>query len=378
MYLSLVATYDVIIIGGGLAGLTAAIHLRKEHHRILLLEKEAYPHHKVCGEYLSNEVVPYLRHLGIELPTNIEISTLEFSTKKGRSLQLSLPLGAIGISRYALDNCLYKRAKSLGVDVVFCSAENIEYKDDIFTVKNNLDQEYKATFVIGGFGKRSNLDKMLKREFISKKSPWLGIKAHYQWNNFPDHLVGLHSFDGGYGGLSKTETGAVNFCYLVTYDSFQKKQNISEFNDLVVAQNPYLGTFLKEATMVFEKPLSIAQISFEAKDPVENHVIMCGDSAGLIHPLSGNGMAMAIHSAKIASELIHAYLKEEQTDRTTLEQKYGLLWQRTFGKRIRTGRRLQKLLMSPKISELLFSLAILSPGILRSIIKKTHGKPIEI
>ncbi len=378
MYLSIVATYDVIIIGGGLAGLTAAIHLRKEHHRILLLEKETYPHHKVCGEYLSNEVVPYLRHLGIELPTTIEINTLEFSTQKGRSLQISLPLGAKGISRYALDNCLYNRAKSLGVEVVFCSAESIEYKDDLFTVKNNLDLEYKAIFVIGGYGKRSNLDKMLSREFISKKSPWLAVKAHYQWKNFPDHLVGLHSFEGGYGGLSKTETGAVNFCYLVTYESFQKKQNISEFNDLVVAQNPYLATFLMEATIEFQKPLSIAQISFEAKDPVEDHIIMCGDSAGLIHPLCGNGMAMAIHSAKIASELIHVYFKEGLSDRSRLEKEYTIKWHRTFGKRIRTGRRLQKLLMSPKIAGMLFSFATLSPGILKSIIKKTHGKPIEV
>jgi flavin-dependent dehydrogenase len=378
MYLSLVTTYDVIIIGGGLAGLTAAIHLRKEHHRILVLEREPYPHHKVCGEYLSNEVVPYLLHLGIELPTNIEINTLEFSTQKGRSLQLTLPLGALGISRYTLDNCLYKRAIGLGIDVVFCSAESIEYKEDIFTVKNNLNQTYKALFVIGAFGKRSNLDKMLSRQFIAKKSPWLAVKAHYKWNNFPDHLVGLHSFEGGYGGLSKTETGSVNFCYLVTYKSFQKKQNITEFNNQVVTQNPYLATFLKEATIEFENPLSIAQISFEAKDAVEDHVIMCGDSAGLIHPLCGNGMAIAIHSAKIASELIHTYLKEGQVDRTQLEKEYALQWHRTFGKRIRTGRRLQKLLMSPKVADLLFSLAVLSPGILKSIIKRTHGKPIEV
>ncbi|NNJ88392.1 MAG: NAD(P)/FAD-dependent oxidoreductase [Eudoraea sp.] len=372
------ATYDVIIIGGGLAGLTAAIHLRKESHRILLLEKETYPHHKVCGEYLSNEVVPYLLHLGIELPTQIEINTLEFSTKKGRSLQLPLPLGALGISRYALDNCLYKRAVELGVDFEFCSVESIEYKDDIFTIKNNMDRECQGKFVIGAFGKRSNLDKMLSRKFIARKSPWLGVKAHYHWPEFPDHLVGLHSFEGGYGGLSKTETGAVNFCYLVTYESFQTKQNISEFNDQVVAQNPYLATFFKKATIKFEKPLSIAQISFEAKDAVEDHIVMCGDSAGLIHPLCGNGMAMAIHSAKIASELIHLYLKKGQTTRAQLEKEYALRWHRTFGRRIRTGRRLQKLLMSPKIAELLFSLAVLSPAVLRSIIKKTHGKPIEV
>jgi len=378
MYLSLVTRYDVIIIGGGLAGLTAAIHLRKEEHRILVFEKETYPHHKVCGEYLSNEVVPYLQYLGVELPTNIEINTLEFSTQRGRSLQLSLPLGAKGISRYALDHGLYKKAASLGVEFVFCSVENIVFKDDLFTLKNNLDEEYQTPFIIGAFGKRSNLDKTLSRSFFSKKSPWLAVKAHYRWGEFPDHLVGLHSFEGGYGGLSKTETGAVNFCYLVTYESFQKKQNISDFNQAVVSQNPYLATFLSKATMVFDKPLSIAQISFEAKHPVEDHIIMCGDSAGLIHPLCGNGMAMAIHSAKIASELIHAYLKEGRTDRTNLEKEYSMAWQHSFGKRIRTGRRLQKLLMSPKITDMLFSLAILSPGILKNIIRKTHGKPIEV
>jgi flavin-dependent dehydrogenase len=245
-------------------------------------------------------------------------------------------------------------------------------------VKTNTDQSYKAPITIGAFGKRSNLDKMLSRNFITKKSPWLGVKAHYAYDDFPDHLVGLHSFEGGYGGLSKTETGAVNFCYLATYESFQKKQNIEDFNTLVVSQNPYLANFLKKAIIIFDRPLSIAQISFEEKEPVEDHVIMCGDSAGLIHPLCGNGMAMAIHSAKIASELIHAYLHEASSDRNRLEKEYALKWQRTFGKRIRTGRRLQKLLMSPKLADILFSLAVLSPGILRRIIKRTHGKPIEL
>ena len=58
--------FDVIIIGGGLAGLTNAIHLSKFNRQVLLIEKDSYPKHKVCGEYISNEVLPYLNSLGID------------------------------------------------------------------------------------------------------------------------------------------------------------------------------------------------------------------------------------------------------------------------------------------------------------------------
>ena len=58
--------YDTIIVGGGLAGLTCALHLSQQNCSVLLLEKYSYPHHKVCGEYVSNEVLPYLNSLGID------------------------------------------------------------------------------------------------------------------------------------------------------------------------------------------------------------------------------------------------------------------------------------------------------------------------
>ena len=56
--------------------------------------------------------------------------------------------------------------------------------------------------------------------------------------------------------------------------------------------------------VLFEKPEVINEITFEKQDPVSNHILMCGDAAGMITPLCGNGMAMAIHSAKILSGLI--------------------------------------------------------------------------
>jgi flavin-dependent dehydrogenase len=130
--------------------------------------------------------------------------------------------------------------------------------------------------------------------------------------------------------------------------------------------------------MLLEKPLTISQISFEKKQVVENHILMIGDTAGLIHPLCGNGMAMAIHSAKIVSELIEKYYKNEIQSRTALERKYIKEWNYNFKKRLKTGRFLSNLLQKPKLAEALIRLLIYFPFLLPLIVRKTHGKPIIV
>ncbi|SMP21364.1 Dehydrogenase (flavoprotein) [Muriicola jejuensis] len=370
--------YDVICIGGGLAGLTASIHLRKEGHSVLVLEKESYPHHKVCGEYLSKEVLPYLSSLDIDLPSEVEIDTLEFSTPKDHTLKIELPLGAIGISRFTLDHTLYLRAFSAGVEFSFCTVTSVDFDKDLFTVGTHTGELYSAPYVLGAYGKRSGIDRYLARPFMDAKSPWLAVKAHYHYPGFPPNLVGLHSFEGGYAGLSMTESKAVNFCYLVSYDRFQKIRDIDQFNNSIVAKNPRLAQFLQESQILFDRPLTIAQVSFASKKPVEGHIIMCGDTAGLIHPLCGNGMAMAIHSAKIASELLNRQLRAEKPDRKRLEKDYSRLWNKTFGQRIRAGQYLQRLLLSSAATGILFNIASRSPGTLKRIISRTHGKPVAI
>ncbi|MEL6917975.1 MAG: FAD-dependent oxidoreductase [Bacteroidota bacterium] len=205
--------YDVIIVGGGLAGLTAALHLAQKNHDVLVFEKQSYPHHKVCGEYVSNEIIAYLDSLGISLSSAgaVSIDTLQLTTVSGKSLHVKLPLGGSGISRFAFDELLYKKALALDIPFVFQSVHNVTYKNDVFTVTGN-NTSYTSRIVIGAYGKRDYLDKQLNRSFIQRKSSWLGVKAHYRYDDFPKNLVALHNFRGGYGGLSMTETGAINFC----------------------------------------------------------------------------------------------------------------------------------------------------------------------
>lgn len=371
--------YDVIVVGGGLAGLTAAIDLSLKGHRVLVCEKRAYPHHKVCGEYVSNEILPYLNRLGVSLEAEnaVTINNLKLSTVQGKYLEIALPLGGKGISRYAFDHLLYRRAVDSAVDFRFQSVIDINFKESIFEVVTDAKITYTSNLVIGAYGKRSSLDKDLKRTFMDKKSSWLAVKAHYRFDDFPEHLVALHNFKGGYGGLSKTETGAVNFCYLATYGSFQKEKTIDSFNANVVSQNPFLEEFLKVATPIFDEPLTIAQISFHPKKAVENHMLMCGDTAGLIHPLCGNGMAMAIHSAKIAAELIDNFLKKDKQQRAQLEKDYQMRWDSHFKKRLWMGRRLQSLLLNPGLSNIVLSAMVKQPRLLQKLINSTHGKPIR-
>lgn len=371
--------YDVVIVGGGLAGLTASICLSQSGFKVLVLEKNRYPNHKVCGEYISNEVRPFLEFLGLDLKALdvVPIESFSMSNRKGKKLHCKLPLGGFGISRYTLDHALYELALKKGVDIRFEMVSTIEFKEDGFNIATKSNS-YQSAVAIGAYGKRSALDKSLKRPFIHSKSPWLGIKAHYTIKDFSREEVSLHSFPGGYGGLSMVEGDKVNFCYLAHYKNFQRFGNIDEFNANIVVQNPLLKKFLDRATPVLEAPLSIAQISFTRKETVEGHMLMCGDSAGLIHPLCGNGMAMAIHSAKIASDRIARYLKEERYSREHMERDYQKIWSSNFNRRLYFGRRMQYAITNTLVMDHFFSYIPNSQRFLSATIKLTHGKPILV
>ena len=122
--------------------------------------------------------------------------------------------------------------------------------------------------------------------------------------------------------------------------------------------------------------MTISQISFDKKQPVEQHVLMCGDTAGVIHPLCGNGMAMAIESARLASELIMGYFQDTVSNRSQLENQYTLAWNAEFRKRLATGRFIQSLLQKPPVASVLIKSLQLFPAVLPLIIKRTHGSSV--
>jgi flavin-dependent dehydrogenase len=370
---------DIIIIGGGLAGLVSAIHLSKAGLAVTLIEKNEYPKHKVCGEYISNEVLPYLQHLGADpLTTGAKkINRFILSTTRGKTIETTLPLGGFGVSRYTLDHFLLQKAVANNCTVMQDMVSDVHFTNDIFQVTTKEGNEMTAKMVIGAFGKRSNMDVKLERSFINNKSPFIAVKTHMR-GDFPDDLVALHNFAGGYCGVSQVENGNLNVCFISNYKSFQPYKNIESFQQEVLFKNPHLKTIFENAVPVFEKPLTISQISFSNKTTVENHILMCGDAAGMIHPLCGNGMAMAIHSAKIASELIIDYFTLKIKTRQELETVYEQQWNATFKNRIATGRVLQTFFGKDNLARAVMYGLTHIPGVLPAIIRQTHGKVLNV
>jgi flavin-dependent dehydrogenase len=252
--------------------------------------------------------------------------------------------------------------------------ESVTYSEDHFEIKTSVSNII-APLVIGAFGKRSKLDASLARNFFKRKSPYVGVKYHVR-SNHPSNLIALHNFNGGYCGISNVEDGKSNLCYLTHRDNVKKFRNIRQMEEAVLFKNPHLRTIFENADFLFERPETVNEISFETKEPVWNHILMTGDAAGMITPLCGNGMAMAIHSAKILSDLLKKHVETTSLNRSALEKEYRLAWNAVFAKRLWAGRIIQnKLFGSGWSSNFTVSLALYSKPIAYQIIKNTHGNP---
>jgi menaquinone-9 beta-reductase len=366
----------VIIVGGGISGLLSAIQLANAEIPTIVIEKKTYPFHRVCGEYISNEAVPFLKSLDLfpEQYNPPRIQRFQLSSVTGKSHTLPLDLGGFGISRYSFDNFLFEKAKAAGVDFLLKEeVEKILFDQNRFSVKTS-SKELEAEIVIGAFGKRSKLDVQMNRKFIQKRSPYVGVKYHINTQH-PGDLITLHNFRGGYCGVSNVEDGKSNLCYLTQRENVRRFKNIREMEEAVLFQNPLLKNLFLNAEFLFDKPETINEISFETKLPVEQHILMTGDAAGMITPLCGNGMAMGIHSSKILSALIIQHIGKISTDRHLLEKKYADEWKKQFQNRLWFGRQVQKLFGNEWTSNLAVNMAINIRPLANVIVKSTHGQP---
>jgi flavin-dependent dehydrogenase len=372
-------TYDIAIIGGGLAGLSAAIQLSKKQHRVILFEKEQYPFHRVCGEYISMESFGFLERLGLPLSTmNLPIiSRLIVTAPSGFALKQALPLGGFGISRFMLDDKLKDIALQSGVTVMQnCKVEDVSFNNDAFQVSTS-NGLYHAKVCCGTFGKRSNIDVRWKRNFVTqppnKLNNYVGIKYHVE-TDFPLDTIALHNFNNGYCGISAVENSKYCLCYLTTAANLQASGNsIDQLEKNILSKNPELKKIFSTAKKTVG-PTTISQISFQQKSIVENHVLMLGDAAGMITPLCGNGMSMALHGSRIATENIQQFL-ENKISRSEMESIYSTQWKQQFARRLKTGRIIQGLFGKPATTNLFVKTAALFPSLTRWLIKQTHGQP---
>ena len=402
-------TFQVSIIGGGIAGLTLAIQLADAGYSSIVFEKNKYPFHKVCGEYVSMESWNFLERLGLKLSEMKlpHIKKLIISSPSGKALHHQLDLGGFGISRYLLDSKLAETAIKKGVVLLEdCKVSDVKFDGKQFTVETSKGN-FISEIAVGAWGKKSNLDTKLVRAFTLKdktENNYVGIKYHINID-FPDDLIELHNFENGYCGISKIEDGKHCLCYICDSENLKKYNgDIKKMEKEVLMKNPFLKKYFTEATFLFDEPLAISQIKIGYKNAIENNILMLGDSAGNIAPLSGNGMSMAMRSSFVLNGLLNEYFNElprgrasryqlkdffnseaeprginrqpnKKITRIELETKYQLFWKSEFKQRVEFSKLLQKLLKNKSLTNFAISVLKRFSFLRNAVVKSTHGKP---
>ena len=368
---------SIVIIGAGLAGLTSAILLRRYGYPVTVIEKNHFPFHRVCGEYISNEVFPFLHSIGIDIRdlNASAISKLSVSSVSGNCIHMPLQMGGFGISRYVFDHHLYKIASSMGAEFIFDKATNISSGEEQFSVDLASGKVLRSDWLIAAYGKRSNLDQKLKRKFFYQRSPYIGIKYHIK-TDLPADTIRLDNFEGGYCGTCKIEDDLYNLCYLSETKNLKVHGSVAEMEHRLLFKNPHLRNIFENSEFVFKQPEVINEISFSRKDLVRDHVLYCGDAAGMITPLCGNGMAMAVRSAKILADCINEMGPGIYPGRRIrLESNYERKWNQQFAFRLKAGRCIQSIFLDHHLSNMAVGVLGKSRFLSRMLVKSTHGTP---
>lgn len=261
------------VIGAGLAGSAAAITARGAGADVVLFEKSRFPRHKVCGEFLSPEIMPLLEALGVggrfmeASPARIRRMCIRFGSREKSAV---LPEAAYGLSRWVLDEMLFDRAVEVGSRVEAVAG-------------------VAGTRTIVAHGRRTS---------GPKGARLFGFKAHFRGP--AQDAIELHFFGSGYVGISGIEGGLTNVCGLATEASLAR---IGFAYDELLGSVPSIAERVRPLERAMDwlttGPLVYAN---RFDDPAEAGVYYAGDALSFVDPFTGSGMYCAVLSGTIAGQ----------------------------------------------------------------------------
>lgn len=382
--------YDVAIVGAGLAGSSIAATLANLGWRVLLVERDSFPRHKVCGEFISPEAQATLRHLGLFAEVAalkpVSLHATAITSRHARVLRRPLPGEAWGLSRYKLDEGLARAAVSRGVELRTATTVTSHVVQN--EIKNGVQNEQvelhlrdrqqttriHARAAIMAFGRTAlpGLAAHRPPADTSERARYVGIKCHYRGVEMPPQ-VELYFFPGGYAGLNPVEGGHVNLCLLVSYAAFaQAGRSIPGMLATAIAGNAALAERMHGAEAVVDTECSVAPVDTYRRAQPWSDVAQVGDSAVMIPPLCGDGMAMALRSAELCAPLADQFLRGNLS-LAAWSSAYQQHWSQEFGQRVRIGRWIQQLLQIPMVGESLILTGNLLPSLADYFISSTRG-----
>ncbi len=405
---------DVIIIGGGIAGLSAAIHCRQRGLMVTVLERGAYPAHKICGEFLSPECLPMLAAWGV-IPS-IAITTVQLYARHA-ALTLPLPLPAGSMSRYVLDASLAEVARQSGVTLhtnAQVDAVTHDAQHNIYDVTLADGSVMRASSLVIGAGRVAQLllprgaTKAVRPDPSTHRAPsgwserlrtvrpdggaaglqprvsrgpngggrrfewrgtngqqYVGIKAHFSAGSFPLDSVQFFITDVGYLGISAVDATTVNVAALLSASFVHSYNNTDDAIDAFISQ-PIMNRmrdYVQKEHCLFPQWLTCQVPAFGMRSyPVLKNIYYIGDAAGSIPPATGDGLALGLLTGAMVAPYVAAHDA----------QGFAHAWRQQFSSVFKNGMALHRLYQYPAITALALRAAGCVPALSRAVFLKTR------
>lgn len=377
--------YDALVIGAGPAGSSAAASLAAQGLRVLLVERDRLPRHKVCGEFLSPEAQQTLDALGLTAAVAAHgprpLRHMQVTAAGGQSLRRPLPAAAWGISRYTLDEALAQAAAAQGAALwTETTATRTQRRGERYVVTlRRAGRQYLVTarVVLLAAGRQSRAA-LCPQPPQPETSPAgllrraVGIKRHLQGLSLDDQ-VELFLFPGGYAGINPVEGGRANLCLLVEGGVFRAAGGqVEGAIAAAAAANPALAARLAGARPLADTTCTVAAVDTRSPPRLWAGLPRLGDAVLMLPPLCGDGMAMALRGAELCALGAAAYLRGG-CSLAEWAASYAAAWRDEFEARVRLAHALQGLLMQPRLAGGLLTLGAWLPWAADYVVRATRG-----
>jgi flavin-dependent dehydrogenase len=366
--------HDLIVIGAGPAGSSAAITAAQAGARVLLLEKGRFPRHKVCGEFVSAESLELLSILLAPQYAEVLSEAIRIPQSRifldGRVLQAEITPAASSIARFDLDLSLWNSAMHAGVEALEqITVQNISWAESFMVQTTRGELESHA--VIDATGRWSNLT---AKAVETPREKWLGVKGHFAEKS-PLASVDLYFFDGGYCGVSPVELAGngsanrinasrINACAMVRADV---ASNLAEVFEL----NPALRERSRNWQPLIDT-VSTSPLIFRDPTPLRGNILLAGDAAAFVDPFIGDGISLALRGGATAASALRPYFQKL----IPLEQACAI-YQREYRKNLarvyHTSSKIRRMLKIPRrVRKPFVFLLEKNPAITRYLVRKTR------
>ncbi|HWP42850.1 MAG TPA: FAD-dependent monooxygenase [Blastocatellia bacterium] len=383
--------YDVIIVGGGPAGSSAAIRLASSGLNTLLLEEKSMPRDKLCGEFITPESFPSLRRLGVldsmmsagaQRITSVNLVAPNGESFKKRISDLSeVSSVAMSLSRARFDQILFEKARESGATCLEgIAVRNVILEDnrprgvEALSLKEGKTLSFHAGLVVDASGRNSRLT-LTPDERIGGRpgSRLYGLKAHLRSVDEIEDQVELYFFPGGYGGLSRVEDGKVNLCFIASEEAFKASRGDPEkIAERTIMRNRLASERLRRSEIAGPW-LSTGPLTFGVRRLARNGIITAGDSSGMIDPFTGTGIQMALRAGELAAGAIISAIGSAPDPVGQAAALYRARHEEEFGRRMIVAGLLRRVAFSPAISNALSIFLARTPWLARMLLRATRA-----